>query len=61
MAMWRTGASRVLTVGLRGQQLAISAPALAQGKKKAQDLEVGYEKPVGLTAPGSILLKREST
>lgn len=61
MAMRRTGASTVLTVGLRGQQFAILAPALAQGKKKAQGLEAGHEKPVGLTAAGSILLKREST
>jgi hypothetical protein len=61
MAVRRTGVSVVLAVGLCGLKLAISAPALAQGKKKAQGLEAGSEKPVGFTAPGSILLKREST
>jgi hypothetical protein len=61
MAVRRTGVSVVLAVGLCGLKLAISAPALAQGKKEAQGLEAGYEKPVGPTAPGSILAKREST
>jgi len=61
MAVRRTGVSVVLAVGLCRLKLAISAPALAQGKKEAQGLEAGYEKPVGPTAPGSILPKREST
>ena len=61
MAVWRTGVSMVLAVGLCGLQLAISAPALDQGKNEAQGLEAGYDKPVGFTAPGSILLRREST
>jgi hypothetical protein len=61
MAVRQTGLSVVLAVGLCELQLALSAPALAQGAKKAQGLEAGYEKPVGYTAPGSILLKREST
>jgi hypothetical protein len=61
MAVRRTGVSVVLAVGLCGLKLAISAPALAPGKKEAQGLEAGYEKPVGPTAPGSILPKREST
>lgn len=61
MAVGQTGLSVVLAVGLCGLQLAISAPALAQGDKEVQGLEAGYEKPVGYTAPGSILLKMEST
>ena len=61
MAVRRTGVSVGLGVGPCGLQLAISAPALARGKKEAQGLEAGYEKPVGFTAPGSLLLKREST
>jgi hypothetical protein len=61
MAVRRTGVSVVLAVGFCGLQFAISAPALAQGKKEAQGLEASYEKPVDFTAPGSILLKREST
>ena len=60
MAVRQTGLSVVLAVELC-ELLAISAPALAQGEKKAQGLEAGHEKPVGYTAPGSILLKREST
>jgi hypothetical protein len=60
MAVWRTGGSMVLAVGLCGLQVAISAPALDQGKEEAQGLKASYEKPVGLTAPGSILLKREA-
>lgn len=61
MAARRTGVSVVLAVGLCGLKLAISAPALAQGKKEEQGLEAGYEKPVGPTASGSILPKRESS
>jgi hypothetical protein len=61
MAVRRTGVSVVLTLGICGLQLAIWAPALAQGKKEAQGLAAGYEKPVGFAAPGSILLRREST
>ena len=60
MAVRRTGGSMVLAVGLCGLRVAISAPALDQGKEEAQGLKASYEKPVGLTAPGSILLKREA-
>jgi hypothetical protein len=61
MAVRRTGASMVLAVGICGLQLAISAPALAQGKRESQGLQAGYEKPFSLTTLGNILLKREST
>jgi hypothetical protein len=51
----------VLAVGLCRLQVAISAPALDQGRKETPRLKASYEKPVGLTAPGSIILKRETT